>query len=71
MSTKRYSEQFKIEAVKQVVECGNSVFRVATSLDITTHSLRAWIKKFSEDSTNRRKLSDAQVQKDTEFLNTK
>ncbi|MGX0000542.1 transposase-like protein [Pantoea piersonii] len=39
MSGKRYPEEFKIEAVKQVIDRGHSVFSVATRLDITTHSL--------------------------------
>ena len=39
MSGKRYPEEFKIEAVKLVVERGHSVSSVATRLDITTHSL--------------------------------
>ncbi|MGA4660298.1 transposase, partial [Citrobacter braakii] len=42
MSSKRYPEEFKIEAVKPVVERGHSVSSVATRLDITTHSLYAW-----------------------------
>ena len=46
MSGKRYPEEFKIEAVKQVVDRGYSVASVATRLDITTHSLYAWIKKY-------------------------
>ncbi len=44
MSGKRYPEEFKIEAVKQVVDRGYSVASVATRLDITTHSLYAWIR---------------------------
>ena len=48
MSGKRYPEEFKTEAVKQVVDRGYSVASVATRLDITTHSLYAWIKKNSQ-----------------------
>ncbi len=44
MSGKCYPEAFKIKAVKQVIERGHSVSSVATRLDITTHSLYAWIK---------------------------
>ncbi|EKS55297.1 transposase IS3/IS911 family protein [Citrobacter freundii ATCC 8090 = MTCC 1658 = NBRC 12681] len=51
MSSKRYPEEFKIEAVKQVVDRGHSVSGVATRLDITTHSLYAWIKKYGPDSS--------------------
>ncbi len=49
MSGKRYPEEFKTEAVKQVVDRGYSVASVATRLDITTHSLYAWIKKYGPD----------------------
>lgn len=44
MSGKRYPEEFKIEAVKQVVDRGHSVSSVTTRLDITTHSLYAWLQ---------------------------
>jgi len=47
MSSKRYPGEFRIEAVKQVVDRSHSVADVATEwLDITTHSLYAWIKKY-------------------------
>ncbi|MEG0171926.1 MAG: IS3 family transposase [Acinetobacter sp.] len=44
--SKRYPEEFKIEAVKQVTEKGHSVAEVATRLGTTTHSLYAWIKRY-------------------------
>ncbi|WP_410706723.1 IS3 family transposase [Citrobacter braakii] len=62
MSSKRYPEEFKIEAVKQVVDRGHSVSSVATRLDITTHSLYAWIKKYGPDSSTNREQSDAQAE---------
>ena len=61
MSGKRYPEEFKIEAVKQVVDRGHSVSSVATRRDITTHSLYAWIKKFGPDSSINKEQSDAQA----------
>ena len=36
MSSKRYPEEFKIEAVRQVVERGHSVAEVASRLGMTT-----------------------------------
>ncbi|PHH04740.1 IS3 family transposase [Leclercia adecarboxylata] len=60
MSGKRYPEEFKTEAVKQVVDRGYSVASVATRLDITTHSLYAWIKKYGPDSSTHKEQSDAQ-----------
>ncbi len=50
MSSKRYPEEFKVEAVKQVVERGHSVAEVASRLGVTTHSLYAWKKKYGRDS---------------------
>lgn len=51
MSSKRYTEEFKIEAVRQVVDRGYSVAEVAYRLGTTTHSLYAWKKKYGPDST--------------------
>ncbi|HHN8406369.1 TPA: IS3 family transposase [Morganella morganii] len=62
MSGKRYPEEFKIEAVKQVIDRGHSVSSVATRLDITTHSLYAWIKKYGPDSSTNKEQSDAQTE---------
>ena len=43
ISSKRYPEEFKIEAVKQVTEKGHSVAEVAARLGTTTHSLYVWM----------------------------
>jgi len=45
-SSKRYPEEFKIEAVKQVIEKSHSVAEVAARLGTNTHSLYAWIKRY-------------------------
>ncbi len=50
MSSKRYTEEFKIEAVRQVIDRGYSVAEVADRLGTTTHSLYAWKKKYGPDS---------------------
>lgn len=50
MKSKRYTDEFKQEAVKQVSERGYSVADVAQRLGTTTHSLYAWIKKYGEVS---------------------
>ena len=41
MKGKRYTEEFKIEAVKQLTDRGYSVAEVAQCLGTTTHSLYA------------------------------
>lgn len=40
-SSKRYPEEFKVEAVKLVTEKGHSVAEVSARLGTTTHSLYA------------------------------
>lgn len=47
MSNKRYTEEFKVEAVKQITERGHRVQDVGTRLDVSQHSLYAWIKQYS------------------------
>ncbi|EGG98189.1 transposase2C putative [gamma proteobacterium IMCC2047] len=64
MSNKRYPEQFKIEAVKQVTDRGHCVAEVASRLG-TTHSLYAWIKKYGPDSAEHQARADehAEIQR--------
>jgi transposase len=45
MSTKRYTQEFKVEAVGQVVEKGYRVADVAARLGVSQHSLYEWIKE--------------------------
>lgn len=47
MSSKRYTEEFKIEAVKQVTDRGHSAPDVAKRLGISQPTLYQWIKKYS------------------------
>ncbi|EOI9190858.1 transposase [Salmonella enterica subsp. enterica serovar Typhimurium] len=61
MSDKRYPEEFKIEAVRQVVERGHSVSSAATHLDITTHSLYARIKKYGSNSSTNKEIKSSQM----------
>jgi len=62
MSHKRYPEEFKIEAVKQVTDRGHSVAEVANRLGTTTHSLYAWIKKYGLDSAESNARADEQAE---------
>lgn len=45
MSGKRYSDEFKAEAAKQVLEQGRSVRDVATRLGVSIDSLYAWVRE--------------------------
>ncbi len=62
MSNKRYPEEFKIEAVKQVTDRGYSVAEVASRLGTTTHSLYAWIKKYGPEANDYQAKADEQAE---------
>jgi len=47
-SSPRYTEEFKLEAIKQITERGHSVADVAGRLGISTHSLYAWLKQLKQ-----------------------
>ncbi|MFC3122816.1 IS3 family transposase [Agaribacter flavus] len=49
-------------AVKQVIDRGYSVADVAKRLDVTTHSLYAWVKRYGPDSKEHNDLADAQAE---------
>ncbi len=46
MHDKRYTDEFKIETVKQITKHGYPVQEVAQRLGVSTHSLYAWKKKY-------------------------
>jgi len=62
MSSKRYTEEFKIEAVKQVTERGYSVAEVAERLGTTTHSLYSWLKRYGQKSPQQPNRIDDQAE---------
>ncbi len=62
MTSKRYTEEFKIEAIRQVTERGYSVAEVAQRLGTTTHSLYAWLKRFQEPNPQQANKSDVEAE---------
>ena len=48
--SQRFTEEFKIQAVKQVTEHGYSVASVSERLGVTSSSLYNWIKVHGPDS---------------------
>lgn len=45
MSGRRYTDEYKAEAVKQVLEKGHSTPEVAVRLGINKHSLYDWVQR--------------------------
>ena len=62
MSSKRYTEEFKIEAVKQVTKRGHPATEVATRLGVSSHSLYQWVKRYSVPPAERQKSDDQQAE---------
>jgi transposase len=62
MSGKRYPEEFKIEAIKQVTDRGYKVGEVAGRLGVTPKSLHEWIKRYGENSNQHQVVSAQQVE---------
>jgi len=60
MSNKRYTEEFKIEAVKQVTERGHKLAEVAKRLGVSYKSLHDWVKLYSKP-VKQRDEEDAQA----------
>jgi transposase len=58
MSNPRYPEEFKIQAVNQVIEKKQPVADVAARLGVSTHSLYAWIKRYSKSPEERQQGDD-------------
>jgi transposase len=46
---RRFSREFKVEAVRQVVDGGRPVAQVARELGISASVLRRWKQRFEED----------------------
>lgn len=62
MSSKRYTEEFKIEAVKQVTERGYGIYSVASRLGVTHMSLYAWIQRYGNQPAQAAITTDQQAE---------
>ncbi|GIO22830.1 transposase [Oceanobacillus sp. J11TS1] len=68
---KRYDKEFKVYAVKLVVEDGRKAAEVARELDLVPQTLQKWVTKYKEDkddsfvgSGNRSAKNQAEYEKD-------
>ena len=62
MNNRRYTKEFKIEAVKQITERGYSVQEDAERLGVTTHSLFPWRKKQGQGPQHAAQMDDQQAE---------
>lgn len=60
MSGKRYTEEFKIEAVHQVTDRGYKIGEVSDRLGVTSKSLRDWITKYGDTGSQHQMISGQQ-----------
>jgi len=59
MARREYSEEFRIEAVKQVTKNGYSIYETAERLGMHPDSLRNWIKRLeSPEAVKKHKILD-------------
>ena len=62
MSGKRYPEEFKIEAVKQVTDRGYKVGEVARRLGVTPKSMNEWIKRYGDSGAQHQEITAQQAE---------
>ena len=53
MSSERFSPEFKVEAVRLVVERGHAVSEVSARLGVSSHRLYKWVKAVKPDKTEK------------------
>lgn len=69
MSNRQYTDEFKAEAVKQVIERGFTVVDVATRIDVPKHTLYGWVqnarkaRKASSEGTTAAASDPAEVRR--------
>jgi transposase len=44
----QFTEEFRQEAIRQIVDRGRPVVEVSAALSMSTHSLYAWLKEFKK-----------------------
>jgi len=62
MSSKRYPEEFKIEAVKQITENRYPIVEVSKRLGVSQHSLYQWMKHYAQPESERQEAQSQQAE---------
>ncbi|MBL8496288.1 hypothetical protein ABF87_03025 [Nitrosomonas sp. JL21] len=53
IARKRYTKEFKLNAICLVLDQGYTTAEVSRNLEITTDMLRRWIRKYQRDDVDR------------------
>ena len=64
MTKGRFADEFKEEAVKQVIERGYTVTDVAKRLGISVQSLYKWVNVYSPNATDRYEVELKEVRRE-------
>ena len=67
MSGTRYTEEFKMAAVRQVVDKGYPVLEVSARLGVTNRTLYAWLRKYDMPIPSITKHDSNESAKDAEI----
>lgn len=65
MTKGKFADEFKEEAVKQVIERGYAVGDVAKRLGISVQSLYKWVKVYAPNTTDRYEAELKEVRRET------
>ena len=68
MGTKRYTDTFKLEAVRQVTEGGHVVYDVSNRLGVSSKSLYDWIRPTGRSQKPLRRLDPNKMKSDASRL---
>ena len=60
MSGKRHTEEFKIEAVKQVTDRGYKIVKVAERIEVSVKSPGDWVKKYGDFGSRHQTITSQQ-----------
>lgn len=68
MNSRRFTPEFKEEAVRQIVDRGYSVAEVSERLGVSAHSLYKWVKAVKPDKTDQNTAELKKSESETEYV---
>jgi transposase len=68
MNSRRFTPEFKEEAVRQIGDRGYSVAEVSERLGVSAHSLYKWVKAVKPDKTDQNAAELKKSESETEYV---